>query len=426
MEVDHMANITRPKGTADIYGANAAMWRYIEGEIYKTADLFALEEMRTPMFENVELFVRSVGEATDIVQKEMYTFTDRGERVFALKPEGTAPAVRAYLENSLHNMPMPVKMFYIAHIFRAERPQKGRYRQHHQFGVEFFGSNSAASDAELISVGYYFLTKFGLANFDLHINSIGSSDDRKRYNTILLDFLRGHIDGLCELCKSRMEKNPMRVLDCKNPNCSAIVANAPVPLDHISPEAMGHFEALQAHLRDLDIPFIINKGLVRGLDYYTHTVFEIIPTDNTGSQATILGGGRYDGLIGSHGGSPTGAVGFGMGIERLMILMEEQGKLPVIKTNIDIFVGSMGEKGAAKARQLVYDLRKAGVSAISDLCDRSVKAQLKYADKLEAAFSLVLGETELESGRVLVKNMQNGETAEIEIDKIVEHFRRTT
>jgi len=410
-----MTNITKPKGTADTYGADAALWRYIEGEIHKLAALFAIEEIRTPMFENVELFVRSVGEATDIVQKEMYTFTDRGERTFALKPESTAPTVRAYIENSLHTLPAPAKLYYLAPHFRAERPQKGRLRQHHQFGVEFFGSMSASADAELISVLHLFLERLSVENFALHINSIGDTDCRKRFNTALLAFLSTKANDLCADCRGRMKKSPMRVLDCKNPSCQELIKDTPVPLDYLSDECAAHFEHLQRYLTALDIPYFVDKGIVRGLDYYNRTVFEFMSTD-LGAQSTIGGGGRYDPLVNG------GGVGFGMGIERLILVLTAQNKLPQIPRDITVFVGGMGEAGAAKAAQITHDLRKAGISAINDLCDRSVKAQLKYADKLGAHFSLVIGESELESSRATVKNMQSGEATEIDINKIVDFF----
>ena len=411
-----MTNITKPKGTADIFGADAALWRYIESEIHKTAALFGLEEMRTPMFENVELFVRSVGETTDIVSKEMYTFTDQGGRTYALRPEGTAPAVRAYTENSLHTLPMPAKFYYIAPNFRAERPQKGRYRQHHQFGAEFFGTASAMADAELISVLHLFFNRLSIENLTLHINSIGDADCRKRFNTALLSYLGQRVDGLCSLCRERMEKNPMRVLDCKNENCKELIKDAPVPLEHLSDECATHFTQLQEHLTNLDISYVVDKGLVRGLDYYNRTVFEFMSSD-LGAQSTVCGGGRYDVLVDG------GAVGFGMGIERLILILEAQGKLPQIARDITVFVGGMGEAGAAKAAQLTHDLRKHSISAISDLCDRSVKAQLKYADKLGAKFSLVIGETEIESGVVKIKSMTGDEVKEVHINEVIKFFQ---
>ena len=413
------ATVARPKGTADIYGTDAALWQYIEEKIRKITAAFGVEEIRTPIFENVDLFVKSVGETTDIVQKEMYTFEDQGGRTYVLKPEGTAAAVRAYIENSLHNMPFPCKFYYISPIFRAERPQKGRYRQHHQFGVEYFGSYSPTADAELLSLAYLFLTGLGVENLTLRINSVGDKECRARYNKALLNFLDGSKDKLCGLCKERMTKNPMRVLDCKNPDCGSVITDAPVPLDYLSDDCMQHFNQLQDSLVSLDIPFVVDKGIVRGLDYYTHTVFEFTSTD-LGAQATVCGGGRYNNLIESHGGAPTGAVGFGMGIERLLIILEQLRKLPEVQRGIDIYIGSMGAEGAKKAGQIAYEMRKLGISAVSDLAERSVKAQMKYADKLNAKYSVVIGCTELETGVVTIKNMTDGKTAEINIDKILE------
>ena len=416
------ATITRPKGTADIYGADAALWHYIEAHIRKITAAFGVEEIRTPIFENVELFVKSVGETTDIVQKEMYIFEDQGGRTYALKPEGTAPTVRAYIENSMHNMPAPSKFYYISPIFRAERPQKGRYRQHHQFGVEYFGSYSAAADAELLSLAYLFLTGLGVENLTLRVNSVGDKGCRIRYNEALLNFLDARKDKLCGLCRERMNKNPMRVLDCKNPDCQSVLTGAPVPLDYLSDDCMEHFSQLQDNLVSLNVPFIVDKGIVRGLDYYTHTVFEFTSTD-LGAQATVCGGGRYNNLIESHGGTPTGAVGFGMGIERLLIILEQQGKLPKLQQNIDIFIGSMGVEGAKKAGQIAYQLRAHGISAICDLGERSVKAQMKYADKLNVKYSAVIGCTELETGKVTVRSMSGGESAEVAINGILKYIQ---
>ncbi|MCL2753238.1 MAG: histidine--tRNA ligase [Defluviitaleaceae bacterium] len=412
--------ISRPKGTNDIFGTNAALWQYIEARIRHTCKLFGVGELRTPIFEYAELFKQSVGETTDIVSKEMYQFTDQGGREYVLKPEGTAAAVRAYLENKMNTQPSPVKAYYISPIFRAERPQKGRYRQHHQFGAEYFGSYHPAADAELISLAHTFLTGLGITDFTLRLNSIGDADCRKAYNTALLDYLRSHESGLCELCRERIAKNPMRVLDCKNEGCKKISADAPLPLDHISEEAMTHFTQLQSYLAALGIDFIVDKRIVRGLDYYTRTVFEFT-SNNLGSQDTVCGGGRYDYLIERNGGQPTGAVGFGMGIERLLIILDEQGKLPNVDNSPQVFVGHMGSDGATKAIEIVKKLRLAGVSAITDLADRNIKSQLKYADKIGAKFSLVIGETELESGKVNLKNMQSGESIEITLDKIEEN-----
>ena len=414
--------ITRPKGTTDIFGQEAARWQYVEGIIRQVAALFAIEEIRTPTFENVELFVKSVGEATDIVSKEMYTFEDNGGRKFALAPEGTAGVVRAYIENRMDNLPQPVKLYYISRYYRAERPQKGRYRQFNQVGVEFFGSYAAEADAELISLVHTLLTRLGLDNFALQINSIGDKACRQQYNRALLAFLDSHKSRLCGLCTERMSKNPMRVLDCKNPECAKTLQDAPVPLDHICEDAAAHFAKLQDDLTKIGIPFEVNKRLVRGLDYYTRTVFEFV-SDDLGAQATVCGGGRYDNLIESHGGAPTGAVGFGMGIERLLIMLEEQSKLPDIPRCVCVFLGGMGDEGAAKARQIANQLRQSGVSALCDLADRSVKAQMKYADKLGALYSIIIGETELESGEVTVKPMCGGDTAVVAINDIVKFFK---
>ena len=415
--------ITRPKGTADIFDRDAARWQYIEATIRDVAALFAVEEIRTPTFENVELFVRSVGEATDIVSKEMYTFEDAGGRRFALAPEGTAGAARAYIENKLDNLPQPVKLYYLSRFYRAERPQKGRYRQFHQLGVEYFGEYSAEADAELISFVHVLLTRLGLDNFTLRINSIGDKACRTRYNDVLLAFLNDHKADLCGLCVDRTAKNPMRVLDCKNPTCAAILIDAPVPLDHISDDAAAHFAKLQDCLTALEIPFVVDKRIVRGLDYYTRTVFEFM-SDDLGAQSTVCGGGRYDGLIESHGGTATGAVGFGMGIERILIMLEEQGKLPDIPRHVTVYLGGIGDAGASLARQIAHKLRQSGVSALCDLSGRSVKAQMKYADKLGAKYSVIFGESEIESGQAAVKPMTGGDAVTVGLDDIVNYFTK--
>ncbi|MCL2576152.1 MAG: histidine--tRNA ligase [Defluviitaleaceae bacterium] len=412
--------ILKPKGTADIFGKNAVLWQYVEAEIRRICGLFAIGELRTPIFEYAELFKQSVGETTDIVQKEMYQFTDQGGRDYVLKPEGTAAAVRSYLESNMQNLPAPVKLYYISPIFRAERPQKGRYRQHHQFGAEFFGSYEAAADAELISLAHFFLVEtLGVTGLTLRLNSIGDKSCRTAYNAALLEFLNSHKDKLCPLCLDRMKKNPMRVLDCKNEGCRAISVNAPLPLDYISDDAMAHFVTLQGHLNTLGIDFEIDKTIVRGLDYYTRTVFEFTSND-LGSQSTVCGGGRYDYLIERNGGQPTGAVGFGMGIERLLIILEQQSKLPVVDESVQLFIGHIGEAGLAKAIEIAAKFRKNGVSAITDLANRSVKSQLKYADKLNAKFSVVVGDSELESSKISIKNMQTGESVETNFNDILE------
>ncbi|MCL2854822.1 MAG: histidine--tRNA ligase [Defluviitaleaceae bacterium] len=413
--------ITKPKGTADVYGNHAALWRYIENTAHEIAATFGAQEMRTPTFEYAELFRKSVGETTDIVQKEMYNFTDQGGREYVLKPEGTAGAVRAYLENRLHDLAMPAKFYYITRLFRAERPQKGRLRQHTQFGAEYFGSYEPTADAELINLAYIFLSKLGVDDLTLRINSIGDAECRQRYNQALLTFLREKEESLCGLCRDRMEKNPMRVLDCKNEDCKAQIANAPLPLDYLSDDACDHFNRLQKNLEILAIPFVVDKSIVRGLDYYTRTVFEFTSQD-LGSQATVCGGGRYNDLIAKNGGAPAGAVGFGMGIERLLIILENQGKLPVVDDSIELFIGNIGEGGAEKALQIANYLRKHGISAITDLAGRNIKAQMKFANKIGAKLAIIIGDGELESGKVMVKSMASGKEHELELDSIPNYF----
>lgn len=413
--------ITRPKGTKDIFGNQAALWRYIENVAHETAAIFGAQEIRTPTFERIELFRQSVGETTDIVQKEMYNFTDQGGREYVLRPEGTAGVVRAYLENRLHDLAMPVKLYYICPNFRAERPQEGRYREFYQFGVEYLGSYQPTADAEMISFAYLFLNKLGVENLTLRLNSIGDAPCRQRYNDALLAFLHAKEERLCALCRDRTAKNPMRVLDCKNEDCQKEIKGAPVPLDYISEDAMEHFIQLQKALEILDIPFEIDKTIVRGLDYYTRTVFEFTSID-LGSQATVCGGGRYDRLVEKNGGQPTGAVGFGLGLDRLLIILKNQNKLPKINNNIQLFIGHMGDAGAEKALKIADQLRKQGIVAITDLGGRNVKAQMKYANKAGAKSALIIGDSELESGKAMIKSMSTGEEHEIKLEAIAGYF----
>ncbi|MCL2620439.1 MAG: histidine--tRNA ligase [Defluviitaleaceae bacterium] len=413
--------ITRPKGTKDIFGNQAALWRYIENMAHETAAVFGATEIRTPTFERIELFRQSVGETTDIVQKEMYSFTDQGGREYVLRPEGTAGTVRAYLENRLQDLAMPVKLYYICPNFRAERPQEGRYREFHQFGAEYFGSYHPTADAEMISLAYLFLSKLGVDDLTLRLNSIGDADCRQRYNDALLTFLRAKEEKLCTLCRDRMTKNPMRVLDCKNEDCQAQTKDAPVPLDYISEEAMEHFTGLQKNLEILGIPFQIDKTIVRGLDYYTRTVFEFTSVD-LGSQATVCGGGRYDRLVEKNGGQPTGAVGFGLGLERLLLILRNQNKLPEVDDGIELFIGHMGEAGAEKALRIADYLRKHGIVAITDLGGRNVKAQMKYAHKAGAKLAIIIGDSELESGKAMIKSMSTGKEHEIHLEAIPNYF----
>ena len=405
---------TKPKGTNDFYGSQVFIWQYVEKTIRALCDDFGVSEIRTPIYESTDLFQRGVGETTDIVQKEMFTFQDQGGRSLTLRPEGTVNAARSYIENSLYNEAQPMKLYYISPTFRAERPQKGRYRQFHQFGVEIFGSYAAASDAEMISIAYTLVQKLGIQNTTVHINSLGNNESRAVYNKTLTDYIGGKLDNLCPTCRERFEKNPLRVLDCKVTGCKEVVAGAPRSIDSLLPDCRKHFEDLQACLAEMGIPFIVDSGIVRGLDYYTRTVFEIISPD-LGAQATVCGGGRYDNLVAEVGGPQTGATGFGLGLERLVILLEESGALDISKPAPVLYVGAMGEEAFVKAQGIVYKLRQAGIPAEADTVGRSVKAQFKFADKIGAKYAVMLGGNELSTGKANVKSMADGAQVEVEL-----------
>lgn len=402
------------KGTKDIYGAEVKAWQEIEGKMRRICETFGIGEIRTPAFEFTELFARGVGETTDIVQKEMYTFTDDGDRSLTLRPEGTAGVVRAYIEHGMHNQAQPTKLYYISPTFRCENTQAGRQRQFHQFGIEILGSYSAAQDAEVISVATALLEEMGVQGVELRINSLGCPECRARYNKKLKEFIGQNLDQLCDTCKERFEKNPLRVLDCKEEGCQRIVANAPSVLDCLDEECTAHFEKVQAILKENGIPFTIDPKIVRGLDYYTRTVFEFVSNG-----LTVCGGGRYDGLVEQIGGKPTGAVGFGLGIERLVMILERQHGALAETPERDVYIGSMGEAGLLKAQSLTYQLRKAGIKADCDTVERSVKAQMKYANKIGAKYSVILGDSELESGRVELKEMETGEKSEVALAALV-------
>lgn len=409
--------IQAPKGTKDLLPMDSYKWQYIEEKLRNIAAVYACREIRTPIFEHTELFERGVGETTDVVQKEMYTFKDKGDRSVTLKPEGTAPAARAFIENSLFNEVQPTKMFYFTPVFRYENVQKGRLRQHHQFGVEVFGSKEASLDAELISLAMRAFREFGIENLELNINNIGCPECRGKYNEALKEYFRSRYNDLCETCKSRFERNPMRILDCKNKECKKIAEEAPIILDYVCEECNEHFEKLKIYLDALGIQHKVDPHIVRGLDYYTRTVFEIINDD-----ITVCGGGRYNGLIEQIGGKDTPAVGFGMGIERLLLTMEENN-IEIPKPNhVDLFIGSMGEKGKVESLKLVNELRIRGIKADCDHMDKSVKAQMKYANKIEATYTVILGENEIVEGKARLKRMVDGEQFDInlkELDTIV-------
>lgn len=406
-----------PKGTKDIFGSDIYDWQEIESKIRAMCETFGIEEIRTPVFEHTELFLRSVGDTTDIVQKEMYTFNDKGDRSITLRPEGTAGVARAYIEHGMHNNAQPTKLYYIEPMFRYENTQAGRQRQFHQFGIEMFGSYSPALDAEVISVANTLLENLGVKNIELRINSLGCPECRGRYNKTLREFIGSNIDGLCPECRQRYEKNPLRVLDCKNEKCREILKDAPSVIDCLDEECTAHFEQLKAILDDMGIKYTVDSSIVRGLDYYTRTVFEFVTT-SIGAQGTVCGGGRYDGLIEECGGAKTGAAGFGLGIERLLLTLEAQnGKKEHIK-NRDIYIGSIGEKGFIKSQSLVYKLRREGVLADCDTVGRSVKAQMKYANKIGSKYSVIIGDDEIENDSAAVKNMETGEVNNIKLSEI--------
>ena len=410
-----MINI--PKGTSDVLPSESYKWHYVENLAREVASSFAVKEIRTPTFEHTELFLRGVGDTTDIVNKEMYTFLDKGERSITLKPEGTAGVARAFIENGLHNGTMPLKMYYITPVFRYERPQKGRLREHHQFGVEFYGGAGADLDAEVILLAYTLLTKLGL-KVELNINSMGCSKCRLEYNKALKEYLGKKVDGMCQTCKQRFEKNPLRILDCKEENCKAICNGAPKITDYLCDDCNEHFEALKGYLKVASLPYSVNPKIVRGLDYYTRTVFEFV-TNSLGSQGTVCGGGRYDGLISQIGGESVPGVGFGMGLERVLMLMETEGvKIPNDK-NVQVFIASAGEKANLKAFELCNILRQKGIRAETDHMQRSFKAQFKYADKIKAEYVIAIGDNELETGKVNVKKMADFTQVECAISEIV-------
>ncbi len=406
-----------PRGTYDLYGEKLIRTVELENTIRRLCADYGYFEIRTPVFEHTELFARGMGEGTDVVQKEMYTFEDKKGRSITLKPEGTAGAVRAYLENKLYAEVQPTKLFYITPAFRYEKPQAGRLRQFHQFGVELLGSEQPLADAEVIALGYRLLQRVGLEKVVLHINSLGGSESASAYKKELLYFLHGRQDELCPTCRERMEKNPLRVLDCKVENCKAVVKDAPKMLDYLVEKDAAHFAEVRELLQALEVPFVVDSSIVRGLDYYTGTVFEFVSED-IGAQSTICGGGRYDRLVEEIGGAATPAVGFGVGIERLLMTMEAERKLEEKAPACDLFIGYMGEPAKKEAVRLVSQFREKHISAVLDLNARSVKAQMKYANKIGARYAFVLGEAEIESGRIKLKNMESGEEQTIALAEL--------
>ncbi len=404
--------INAPRGTQDVLPIESYKWQALERLLHEIAALYGFRELRTPTFEQMDLFQRGVGDTTDVVQKEMFEVrAQKGTDLFALRPEGTAGAVRAAIENGLLNDALPLKAYYIASCFRHERPQAGRLREFHQFGCELFGAASPAADAEVIAIAGHALSMLGLKGIELNLNSIGCPECRRNYYQALRAYFEAYTDRLCPTCLVRLEKNPMRLLDCKVPECGEIAKDAPVMLDYLCEDCKTHFESVKSRLYAQGIGFKINPRIVRGLDYYTRTVFEFIST-GIGAQGTVCAGGRYDGLVQELGGKPTPGLGFGMGLERVLLLLEEQGIVLQEPRQCDLYIGSMGEEANRKACELAASLRREGFWVECDLMARSVKAQMKYANKLGARMSLILGENELQTGKALLKDMESGEQKE--------------
>jgi len=406
-----------PRGTSDILPEEQAYWRYVEEKVVELCQLYGYERIDSPAFEDTRLFARSVGEGTDIVEKEMYTFTDKGGNLLTLRPEGTAPVCRAYLEHGLHNRPQPVKLYYIAPIFRYERPQAGRYRQHYQFGCEAIGDDDPALDAEVIEMAWRFFQSVNLHHLTLQLNSIGCKRCRPGYLNTLKDYYASHTEELCADCKVRLVRNPLRLLDCKRPACQRIADAAPRSSDHLCPECQSHFTRLQRYLSLLEIPFALNHRLVRGLDYYTRTVFEIQP-ENGGAQSTLVGGGRYDDLIEELGGRPTPAIGYAMGIERIILNLKEQ-HIPVPPLpGAQVFIAHLGDEAREEAIKLASRLRRAGTAVILATGSKSLKAQLRQANRLGARYALILGEDELKSGTASLRDMTTSQQSLIHLSEL--------
>ncbi|MEF9935290.1 MAG: histidine--tRNA ligase [Clostridium sp.] len=406
-----------PRGTKDVLPSEAYKWQHIEKAAREVASAFSAHEIRTPVFEHTELFLRGVGETTDIVQKEMYTFMDKGDRSITLKPEGTAPAARSFIENNL-GVDQQLKMYYITPCFRYERPQAGRLREFHQFGVEFFGASGYEADAELISLAIAYLKKLGIEGLKVNINNLGCKECRTKYNDALKDYLRSNMESLCETCNTRFEKNPLRIIDCKNPGCKEIAKDVPVIIDYVCDGCREHFDGLKNELDFMGINYVVDPYIVRGLDYYTKTVFEIISED-IGAQSTICGGGRYDSLIEECGGKTTPAVGFAVGLERLILTLEGMGIEINKPEGVKIFIAALGDEAKTYASKLAQDLRLDGISCERDLLSRSLKAQMKYANKLGAKYSIVLGENELKENKASLKNMETSESVDITLSDLV-------
>jgi len=418
-------NFKAPRGTADILPADAQKWQYVEEQIKNICNAFHFKEIRTPLFEHTEVFQRGVGDTTDIVQKEMYTFNDRGGRSLTLRPEGTAPVVRAFVQNKLYGgADQPIKLYYFAEMFRYERPQKGRMRQLNQFGVEVLGSKDPAVDAEVIDLAMTVYKQLGLKSLRLVINSLGDKESRKNHRNALIEHFTPHKAELCEDCQSRLENNPLRVLDCKKDMDHPAMRTAPSILDYLNEESKNYFEQVKSYLTSMGIEYEVDPTLVRGLDYYNHTAFEIMSeADGFGAITTLAGGGRYDGLVEELDGPSTPGIGFGMGLERLLMALEAENVNIPTDQQLDCFFISVGDEAKQEAVRLLHDLRRAGIQVDKDYMDRKMKGQFKAADRYNAKYVLILGEEELKNNKINIKSQASGEQVQVSLDEVVEQLR---
>lgn len=412
-----------PRGTSDILPQEQAYWRFVEQKVAGICQLYGYERIDAPAFEDTRLFARSIGEATDIVEKEMYTFEDRGGDSITLRPEGTAPVCRAYLQHGMHNWPQPVKLYYITSVFRYERPQAGRYRQHHQFGCEAIGDGDPALDAEVIDMAWQFFRSLRLSRLSLQLNSIGCKKCRPGYVAILRDYYAKYNQQLCPDCKARLKRNPLRLFDCKNPSCQQIASSAPGSIDHLCPECDTHFSQVRRYLALLELPFEVNHRLVRGLDYYTKTVFEVQPEEE-GAQSALGGGGRYDDLIEELGGRPTPAIGFAAGMERIILNLKKQ-EVPVpALPRPEVFLAYIGGDARDEAVKLASRLRRSGVSVMEAVGNRSLKAQLRQANTHGARYTVIIGEQELKTGTVTLRDMTSAQQETVPITQLQQQLQQ--
>ena len=415
-------NLNAPRGTNDILPPLSLQWQYIERVAREILSSYNYNEIRTPIFEYTELFQRGIGETTDVVEKEMYTFTDKSGRSITLRPEGTASVVRSFMENKIYGQAQPSKYYYIGPMFRYERPQAGRFRQFHQFGVEVFGSNDPALDAEVITLGINYLNELGLDNLKIFINSIGCPACRSEYFKVLKEYLDKFKGDLCNDCTSRIDRNPMRVLDCKVESCSQVAKGAPSILEYLCDDCEDHFEQVKDYLNNIGLDYIVDSTMVRGLDYYTNTVFELKYT-GLGAQDTVLAGGRYNGLAEEIGNKSIPGIGFAMGMERLLLTLEEESIDLPLGDDLDLYITTIGENAKKAAFKYIFQLRNNGFRTEIDYLDRSVKSQMKAADRMNATYTIILGEDELNSGKATIKNMKTGEQQEVVLEKLIEKMQ---